>query len=1702
MSNHSGPHSWRKWLGRNDLLGTRPPANRQPLAVEALEARNLLSVATPVIDLYVGYTTGAKDAAGGTAPIVNQITQGVADINQYLVNSQINETVRLVQTPTEIAGYKPASQLAALNDLAKPPDALKPFLAAQATFGADLNVEVTEHGGGFAGGLYSVTGIGAFIHEIGHLLGADHDSSDPGVAKSTAQAYAVTVGAAKFFTATADGMGRPDVPFWSNPTVSFRGVPVGTAQANAALTLNQNAAKIAAYQATKVPDTTGPRGGLGPVLSVNGSNAITLKVIYYDDCGINADSLASSTIAVTGPNGFSGTATFTGFSTKEGGDPSAVVPLAAATVNAPVIVANYTVTTTGAVGDLGAYTFAIGAKAVKDQAGNAASGALVNASGIAQTGQTPLLPAYAPQIGGTPTSTGLAAEQGDLAGRTWQLTDYVGVPPGGGARSNLYRFGLSNDTTLTLKSNTDSIDTYVFQDTANSGVAFLPFFPGVAPIDAQADGSYKLQKGTNYYIQALAGNPAVYGPFTITATTTGTAAAPAPGTLQFSQAEYSVVKNAGTVQIVVSRTNGTGGAVSLNYATSDGTGVAGQDYQALNGVVNFVDGQSKAVITVPVIDNAARTTPVTVNLTLSSPTGGATLGTQATAVLTVQVLPAVPAGAPGALQFGLATYNVAQNAASAEIMVTRTGGTLGAVTINYATSDGSAKAGQDYTPATGTLAFTAGQVSSAFSVPIRNNPNNAGPVNVNLALTSPGGGATLGTQNTAVLSITPVPAPVGAGTLQFSAATYTATNDGAGPTISFTITRTGGSAGTVTVAAGLSGTLLTKDSLGNTVPTSLGNQTITLTLGSGSTDIFFPGLSYELVVAPSTDPKLNTVQLTLSNPTGGATLGAQATATAIVPPSGPGIDGKAIGGYLQGSTVFLDLNGNSIRDDGEPAAATAADGSYHLPYSTPFDLSHARLIIAGGTDTATGQPVVVPFTAPPNASVITPFTTLIGNVALRGELDENAAVAKVRQVFGLNSVNLLNYDPIGALAAGGAGATTGAPVFLDEVKLNILVTAAAGLVAGTKGSTNLTPQVEAIWSNLGSLVADASQFPNLSDPVALAAVLSSLVADAQPPLSQSVVNTAANILAGVFQLLDAIPLPSAAIKHDGGGDNYLTQVAQIEQVAETQVAPDLNKLAAGTMTPSQAQARDSLANLRTQSSAAVVGNVVPVGVALDASLQTVRRDPSKPTTLTFTVSLDAVPSALAPVSVHYATVDGTATAANGDYLPTSGTLTWTSDDAPKTITVQVPAGTAVGAARSFQVVLSSPQNAVVHGTAAIGVVLPSAPPGPGTISGRVFLDANANGAQDGGEAGIAGVTVYLDANGNGRLDLGEATATTGQDGSYTLANLPARTYAVRVNAPLTVPTVPTSGITTVTLKGGTERADFGLITINAGLPVAAPKVIYAPPTSKGEADADNKAFIRGLYHSILDRDAEADGRTVAYWDQLLNQVKMDPQAVGLPDGTDPYLYITKAFWTSEEHRWREVESYYHQFLGRDLNLTNANDLAARLYWANQFKFASATEADVVSGFIASAEYLFAHRGDASLAAVVNAGLLAGTAAPADLQAWTTSLSTLDTLRTGMKAQSFASPNDYRSQLGASLDAFASQSGKAGAVFNVLHSDAFAQRALDSFFIAFLHRAGTPAEEQQLRSQHDSAGNPLDLGTLAEMMLASPEYRANAARSEV
>jgi uncharacterized delta-60 repeat protein len=107
----------------------------------------------------------------------------------------------------------------------------------------------------------------------------------------------------------------------------------------------------------------------------------------------------------------------------------------------------------------------------------------------------------------------------------------------------------------------------------------------------------------------------------------------------------------------------------------------------------------------------------------------------------------------GSLGFSAAAYVVNDIDGKATITVVRQGNTANPVTVQYATSGGTAQPGTNYVPTAGTLSFAAGQASQTFTVSIINSSVIEGSKTVLLTLSNPTGGAGLGVTSSAVLTI-------------------------------------------------------------------------------------------------------------------------------------------------------------------------------------------------------------------------------------------------------------------------------------------------------------------------------------------------------------------------------------------------------------------------------------------------------------------------------------------------------------------------------------------------------------------------------------------------------------------------------------------------------------------------------------------------------------------------------------------------------------------------------------------------------------------------------------------------------------------------------------------------------------------------------------------------------------------------------------
>jgi len=228
-------------------------------------------------------------------------------------------------------------------------------------------------------------------------------------------------------------------------------------------------------------------------------------------------------------------------------------------------------------------------------------------------------------------------------------------------------------------------------------------------------------------------------------------AAPSAGSLALDAATYTVAENAANAVVKVQRTGGSFGSVSIDYATSNGTALAGSDYAFSSGTLTFASGETEKSITIPVLDNFTADGDRSFALSLSDPMGGATLGATAEAEITITD---DESPQPGIVQFALSNILINEDGDSADVLISRTGGSEGEVSVTVSTTDGTAKAGSDYTALNQTVTFADGDTADkVISVAITDDLTEETNETLTLSLSDPSGGAALGTLQETTLTI-------------------------------------------------------------------------------------------------------------------------------------------------------------------------------------------------------------------------------------------------------------------------------------------------------------------------------------------------------------------------------------------------------------------------------------------------------------------------------------------------------------------------------------------------------------------------------------------------------------------------------------------------------------------------------------------------------------------------------------------------------------------------------------------------------------------------------------------------------------------------------------------------------------------------------------------------------------------------------------
>ncbi|MBD3670057.1 MAG: hypothetical protein HUJ29_04715, partial [Gammaproteobacteria bacterium] len=126
---------------------------------------------------------------------------------------------------------------------------------------------------------------------------------------------------------------------------------------------------------------------------------------------------------------------------------------------------------------------------------------------------------------------------------------------------------------------------------------------------------------------------ATIGTSSATLTITEDDAAPSQGGLALASTVYSVSEDGSSVTITVNRSGGSSGAVSVDYATTDDTATAGNDYVAASGTLNWSDGDAASKsFTITISDDSVYEGDEGFNVSLSNVTGGASLGASSATV--------------------------------------------------------------------------------------------------------------------------------------------------------------------------------------------------------------------------------------------------------------------------------------------------------------------------------------------------------------------------------------------------------------------------------------------------------------------------------------------------------------------------------------------------------------------------------------------------------------------------------------------------------------------------------------------------------------------------------------------------------------------------------------------------------------------------------------------------------------------------------------------------------------------------------------------------------------------------------------------------------------------------------------------------------------------------------------------------------------
>ncbi|MDP9299775.1 MAG: hypothetical protein M3P43_02595 [Actinomycetota bacterium] len=773
--------------------------------------------------------------------------------------------------------------------------------------------------------------------------------------------------------------------------------------------------------------------------------------------------------------------------------------------------------------------------------------------------------------------------------------------------------------------------------------------------------------------------------------------------------------NAGssTFSFAVTKTGSTGFTTSVNFATADGTAtVADGDFASNSGTLSFLPGDTSKTIDVTVNGDTKHEADETFTVDLSGAVNATITDNQGLGTITnddqvpdISVDDQVVAEGNSPTTMTM-TFNVTLSNTSDQ-----------EVTVDYTTNDGSATtADSDYTAASGTLTFTAGQTAKTVDVTVNGDDTTEPDESLTLDLSNATNANVLdGSGAGTITNDDPVPdvsiddqsiteGDAGTSTLTFNVALSHASSD----TITVDYTTNDG---TATIADGdyaaASGTVTfnpgqmtkTVDVTVNGDTTNEADETFTVDLanpvnagiadGSGlgtiTNDDQVPDVSIDDQSITEGDAGTSTLtfNVTLSNPAdqtitvddttndGTATIadGDYAAASGTVT-FDPGQTAKTVDVTVNGDltnesdeTLTVDLSNPSNANLLDPSGAGTITNDDQVPDVSIDDQSVAE----GDSPDTTTMTFNVSLSNPSDQTVTVDYTTNDGTATI-ADSDYDAAANTVTFNPGETATTVdvtVNGDlthesdesftvDLSNASNGNILAGSGTGTILDDDASPTISVANAGVIEGDVGDTTLSFDVTLSVVSAGTVTVD-----------------------------YTTTDGSATVANGDYSAA------SEALTFDPGQTTNTVDVTVHGDATyedDEQLTVDLSNANGATI------ADDSGAGTITNDDAAPTFAIDDVSVAEgNAGL----------TSFTFTVSKSGATQLGS--TVHYATGGGTATA-GADYTANSGTLVFGAGATSKPVTVLVNGDSAFESPETFNVVLSSPTDGTISDATGVGTI--------------------------------------------------------------------------------------------------------------------------------------------------------------------------------------------------------------------------------------------------------------------------------------------------------------------------------------------------------------------------------------------------------------